>query len=177
MSTTMTDDRVTAFNDAVSAKMAGGMSRGRAIERVVVEQPDLHGDYLNAVNGRGPAHVNPAAVATEFHNAIAAKRAAGMSGAQADAALERENPRLYRAFATTNSSPHHPTGAASPPGRPPTVPPPAPGGDADPIAAFNAAVKIKVAAGMSKRDATTAVVDSDPDLHRAYVHAVNVRSR
>ena len=43
----------------------------------------------------------------------------------------------------------------------------------EPIAAFDAAVRERTKGGMSRREAVTAVVRSNPDLHAAYIEATN----
>jgi signal peptide peptidase SppA len=45
--------------------------------------------------------------------------------------------------------------------------------DGEPVAAFRSAVRERVAAGMSQRDAVSSVVREQPDLHVAYVNAHN----
>ena len=46
-------------------------------------------------------------------------------------------------------------------------------GSSDPVAEWNAAIDAKLAAGLTKTKAAAAVVRQNPDLHAAYVEAVN----
>jgi len=45
----------------------------------------------------------------------------------------------------------------------------------DPVAAFTAAVNAKISAGLAKPKAVAAVVRENPELHQAYIAAVNAR--
>lgn len=45
-------DPIADFQTAVAAKMAAGLNKAKATASVVREQPDLHADYIQAVNAR-----------------------------------------------------------------------------------------------------------------------------
>lgn len=45
-------DPVSEFQSAVKSKMDAGLNKAKATASVVREQPDLHADYLQAVNAR-----------------------------------------------------------------------------------------------------------------------------
>lgn len=96
-----------------------------------------------------------------WNAAIQAKLAAGRSRQQAIKQLVREEPELHQAYiAAYNAGNRRPLVAQS-------------SAASDPIAAWNAALQAKLAAGRSRQQAIVQLVREEPELHQAYLEAYN----
>ena len=115
------------------------------------------------------ATTTPAATASdpvsEFDRAVRERMAKGMTRLDACVAVARANPSLHEAFvfATNASATAAPAATATTAG-------------ADPIEAFDKAVRDRVAKGQDRLAACVAAAKADPQLHARYLEATNRRA-
>jgi len=110
----MSTDSIASWNKAIEDKMQAGFSRSQAVRAVVMEQPELHRQYLAAYNEQHKTvrygtlrQLQPVARTGqqvyadpigEWAGALAEKIRQGYSRAQAVRAIVHENPGLHQAY-------------------------------------------------------------------------------
>jgi hypothetical protein len=193
-------DAIAEFNREVASLEQAGKTRSAAIRTIYEKHHDLHSRFLDAVNGRSATrpgrlvqsglvtadYAEGTAATDEWNSAVAAKRAALGDERLAIRAVVQEQPALHAAYLLEFNARNRAAGGAglgNDPGRADQISSGSSAvdvtnsGTSDPESEWNAAVAVKVKAGMTTPRAIAAVVKENPDLHERYVATYNDRNQ